>query len=107
MAIRMHDRDDKDDVLQEPVGVKVPVGDDPSAEETTHRASRGKGAHLGQFPAFEFLLDKKVLASGWLLLNWPLFCVTEISFPFSYFHFHLEANKIAKTDLLDKAFGNI
>ena len=48
MAIRMHDRDDKDDVLQEPVGVKVPVGDDPSAEETTHRASRGKGAHLGQ-----------------------------------------------------------
>ena len=68
----MHDRDDKDDVLQEPVGVKVPVGDDPSAEETTHRTSRGKGAHLGQFPAFEFLLDKKVLASGWLLLNWPL-----------------------------------
>ena len=68
----MHDRDDKDDVLQEPVGVKVPVGDDPSAEETTHRASRGKGDHLGQFPAFEFLLDKKVLASGWLLSNWPL-----------------------------------
>ena len=52
MILSLNKDDGEDGVLQEPVGVEVPVGDHPSAEETAHSASRGKGAHLGQGLAF-------------------------------------------------------
>ena len=56
-------------MLEEPVHVKIPVGNYPSAEKAAHSTGWGESAHLNRVPAFEKIFKKLLL-----LLDRNLLC---------------------------------
>ena len=67
--------EDDNNVLEEPVHVKIPVGNYPSAEKAAHSTGWGESAHLDRVPAFEKIF-KKLTSAVW-----------QKSFVLSSFHF--------------------